>query len=351
MKKIRVLVVEDTALMRRVISDIIAEHEEIELVATARDGIDGLEKIKKYKPDVVTLDIDMPRLNGMETLRHIMSKDPVPVIMISSHTRAGSESTLKALELGAVDFIAKASKISSREAIDELSEILPQKIIAAAGASLNLIPIEKPEPLETDVKTDLLQHRAEKPRVIVAIGASTGGPNVLEAVFSAFPADLPAAVILSQHMPSGFTLSFSQRLDRLSPLLVKEAAEGDPLLKGRALVAPGGYHMIIRKGTVHLDQGPKVNYVRPSIDVMFESLVTCSQKVLAVIMTGMGKDGAMGAVTLKKYKEDSVFGAQDPASALIPGMPEALIQNVDCDFLAKPARMAAEITRKVKSML
>ncbi len=351
MKKIRVLIVEDSALMRKILSDIIKEHEELELIGTARDGQEALDKIKIVRPDVVTMDIDMPRLDGLEALRRIMKDDPLPVIMVSSHTRAGSKTTLKALDLGAVDFIAKLSRVSSEESIEELRSFLPQKIIAAASARLDLIPVQKPRPLERMGEKDLSQLRAEKAQIIVAIGASTGGPNVLEAVFSALPADLPAAVLVSQHMPPGFTLSFSQRLDRLSPLMVKEAEEGDPLLNGRALIAPGGFHMLVKKGTIHLDEGPKVNYVRPAIDVMLESLVNCGQKVLVVVMTGMGKDGAAGAAALHKYKNDTLFLAQDPATALIPGMPEALVHSAPNVRKASPGRMAAEISQYVKQLL
>ncbi len=348
MKKVRVLIVEDSAFMRRIISDIIREHSELELVGTARDGLDGLEKIKTIKPDVVTMDIDMPRLNGLETLSRVMKEFPLPVIMISTHTKAGSESTLKALDAGAVDFISKPSIGSPEETLEELKNYLPQKIIAAASAKVALMPVDKPAPVKGLVKKDISKSRLETAKIIVAIGASTGGPKALEAVFSALPANLPAAVLLSQHMPPGFTLSFSQRLDLLSPIKVKEAEEGDALFTGQALVAPGGFHMILKNGLVHLDTGPKVNYVRPSIDVMLESLADCSQKVLVVIMTGMGKDGAAGAALLKMKKKDTILLAQDPKTALIPSMPDALIKSAPCDFQAPLTRLAAEIDRCVK---
>lgn len=347
MKKVRVLIIEDSAFMRRILSDIIQQHSDLELVGTARDGLDGLEKIKKIKPDVVTMDIDMPRLDGLETLSRVMKESPLPVIMISTHTKVGSESTLKALDAGAVDFIAKPSIGAPEESLEELKNALPQKIIAAASAKVALIPQEKPVPFKTVEKKDILKSRLETAKIIVAIGASTGGPKALEAVFSALPANLPAAVLLSQHMPPGFTLSFSQRLDLLSPFNVKEAMEGDALLAGQALVAPGGFHMVVKNGLVHLDTGPKVNYVKPSIDVMLESLVGCSQKVLVVIMTGMGKDGAAGAALLKKKKKDTILLAQDPKTALIPSMPDALIKSAPCDFQAPLTRLASEIDRCV----
>lgn len=348
MKKVRVLIVEDSAFMRRILSDIIQQHSDLELVDTARDGLDGLEKIKKIKPDVVTMDIDMPRLDGLETLSRVMKESPLPVIMISTHTKVGSESTLKALDAGAVDFIAKPSIGAPEESLEELKNSLPQKIIAAASAKVALMPQEKPIPFKAVEKKEVFKGRLETAKIIVAVGASTGGPKALEAVFSALPANLPAAVLLSQHMPPGFTLSFSQRLDLLSSLGVKEAVEGDALLTGQALVAPGGFHMVVKNGLVHLDSGPKVNYVKPSIDVMLESLVECSQKILVVIMTGMGKDGAAGAAFLKKNKKDTILLAQDPKTALIPSMPDALIKSAPCDFQAPLTRLASEIDRCVK---
>lgn len=350
MKKVRVLVVDDSALMRRVIGDIIQEHPDLELAATARDGLDALGKIKSDRPDVITMDLEMPRLGGLETLHRIMSEYALPVIMLSSHTRAGNENTIKALEAGAVDFISKPVMTSPEEAIGELKAVLPQKILTASTARLNLVATARPVRVEKVERKIQPSVHAVKARVIVAIGASTGGAKALEALFSAFPADLPAAVLVSQHMPPGFTLSFSQRLDQMSSLAVKEAEEGDALLTGRALVAPGGFHLVVRGGAVHLDSGPKVNYVKPSIDVMLDSLAGCDQKVIVVIMTGMGKDGAAGAVNLKKVKNNTVVIVQDPATALIPSMPEAVLKNNICDTRVATEKMAAEIDRYVQAL-
>ncbi|MGM0652341.1 MAG: chemotaxis-specific protein-glutamate methyltransferase CheB [Bacillota bacterium] len=351
MRKIRVLVVDDSALMRRILSDIINDHNQLELVDIARDGLDALKKIKYHNPDVVTMDIDMPHLNGLETLERLMSENPVPVIMISSHTKAGSKVTMKALEKGAVDFIAKPLKIPPKESITELEMLLPQKIIVASSARVELVPVKKTPSIVRVEERELKRIRKQKAEVIVAIGASTGGTNVLEAVFNEFPADLPAAFVVSQHMPSGFTSFFADRLNRLSQMQIKEAEAGDVLFKGRALVAPGDYHMLIKKDVVALDQGPKINYVRPSIDVMLESLINCSQKVIVIIMTGMGKDGASGAAMLNEYKEDTVIMVQDPARSLISGMPEALLNSVDCDYKLAPEKIAGQITRCVKNLV
>ena len=351
MKKVKVLVVEDSAFMRQVIGDIIREHNDLDLLTTARDGLDALSKIKSFKPDVVTMDLEMPRLGGLETLKRIMSETPMPVIMISSHTSAGSESTLKALDAGAVDFIAKPDLVSSAESIDELKNVLPQKIIAASTAKVSLVT--KPQtiaPQKTEDLSDIVRQRHKTARAILAIGASTGGPKALEEVFKVLPADFPAAVLLSQHMPPGFTLSFSQRLNMISPLQVKEAKEGDSLLAGQVLIAPGGFHMAVRKGLVHLDSGPKVNYVRPSIDVMFKSLAQCEQRLMVLIMTGMGKDGAAGARILKDSKPDTIFMAQAPSTSLIPSMPDALIRSVPNVKEIPLARLAAELDRSIRAI-
>jgi two-component system, chemotaxis family, protein-glutamate methylesterase/glutaminase len=349
LKKVRVLVVEDSAFMRRIIGDIIREHPDLELMPTARDGLDAIEKIKANRPDVVTMDLEMPRLDGLETVRRIMSEDPIPVIMLSSHASTGSEFTLKALEAGAVDFISKPGPASLEESIEELKNLLTRKILAAASARLNLITAVKKTSIKTAEKASAYRGRSEISDVIVAIGASTGGPKALEAVFSVLHADLPAAVLLSQHMPPGFTFSFAQRLDLMTHLRVKEAENGDILLKGQALVAPGGFHMVCRNGSIVLDAGPKVNFVRPSIDVMLNSLIECSQRVLVVIMTGMGRDGAAGAAALKQKKKDTILIAQDPDTALIPSMPEALIKSSLCDAQVPLGRLAAEIERYIVS--
>jgi len=347
LKTVRVLVVEDSAFMRRVISDIICEHPDMDVAATAKDGVDALKKIKECKPDVITMDLEMPRMDGIQTMRRIMAETPLPVIMLSSHTGVGSESTLKALDAGAVDFITKPSMGVS---VEELKDVLPQKIIAASMARVNLITSEKTEAYKAGQQFTSYSERREMASLVIAIGASTGGPKALEAVFKGLPPDLPAAVMLSQHMPPGFTLSFAQRLDLFSPLKVKEAANGDPLLKGEALVAPGGYHLIAKKNSVHLDSGPRVNFVRPSIDVMLESLASCEQKILVVIMTGMGKDGAAGTAILKKKKSDTIVIAQDPTTALIPSMPEALIKTGLCDVQVSAERMALEIDHYARKL-
>lgn len=351
MNKIKVLVVDDSALMRKIVSDIIAEDERLTLLATARDGLDALSKIETEKPDVVTMDFDMPRLDGLETLAIIMSKNPLPVIILSSQSQAGSGVTIKALELGAVDFMPKPGAGELRGPLKDFKEVLLTKIITAAVAQVSLVAEKKPKTVFTQpfsgAVTEPVAAKSRAP-VIIALGASTGGPKALETFFSHLPADLPAVILLSQHMPPGFTQSFSERLNQISEFRVKEAEEGDRLLQGCAYVAPGNYHMVVDAGIIRLDSGPKVNYVRPAIDVMLDSLHQVSQKVLVAIFTGMGKDGASGARALKKSKSDLLIVAQDPATALIPSMPEALIKSVACDVIAPLEKLAPEISRLVR---
>lgn len=348
MTGVRVLIVDDSAFRRRVVAEIVSSHPDLEVAATARDGIDALRKIKETGPDVVTMEMDMPRPGGIEVLRRIMAENPLPVIMFSSNAASASAHILKALDAGAVDFIPRpALHVEGRgDGSDrDLRSVLPGKILEAASARVGLLGPGGLTPGAVKKKPASLKRHAEPARLIVAIGASTGGPKALEAVFSSFTGSIQAAVLISQHMPPVFTSSFAQRLDMLSPLTVKEAENGDRLINNRALIAPGGFHLIVKKGQVILDSGPRVNYVRPAVDVMLESLVDCVQKVLVVIMTGMGKDGAAGAVTLKAGKQDTVILAQDPSTAMISSMPVALIRTGVCDDRVSLDNLAVEIER------
>ena len=343
MKKIRVLVVDDSALMRRMIGDIIAEQPDMELSGVAGDGLEALAGINASKPDVVTLDLEMPHMDGFETLRNIMRRFPLPIIMVSSYTKAGSEATLKALSAGALDFIPKPAAGLESDTFTELRHILPLKIRAAAAVKPGFIKFDKKQPAPAHKYAAAQKERP--PATLIAIGASTGGPKALEVLFSAFPAELPAAILLSLHMPPGFTLSYANRLNTLSAIQVKEGAEGDNVYAGRALIAPGGYHMKLRKDRISLDTGSKVNFVRPSIDVMLDSLIDAPYKVIVVILTGMGKDGADGAANLQKYKKDTLILAQDPTTAMIPSMPEAVIKSAAVSAVLPLEKMASEILR------
>ncbi len=354
MTRVRVLIVDKSAYMRRILADIVSSHPDLEVVATAGNGPDALNKIKQTRPDVVTMDLELPCPGGLETLQRIMAESPLPVIMSSSDAASGSKSTLKALDAGAVDFILKPvfnSRDNSGGSVEDLKSVLPPKILAAASARVGLIGTGGHAPVPVNKKPVPLKGQVEPARLIIAIGASTGGPKALEAVFSSFSGNIQAAVLISQHMPPVFTSSFAQRLDMLSPLAVKEAENGDRLINNRALIAPGGFHLLVKKGQVLLGRGPRVNFVRPAVDVMLESLVDCVQKVLVVIMTGMGKDGAAGALTLKANKQDTVILAQDPSTALISSMPEALIRTGVCDNRVSLDNLAAEIERYTRVLV
>ena len=343
--KVKVLIVDDSAYMRKFLGDIVNSSDGLKLVATARDGEDALLKIKQYRPDVVTLDVEMPRLNGVETLKRIMEKTPLPVIMVSSFTRRGSEITVEALALGAVDFVAKPSQFTDNFA-RELKIELPLKIKHAAAARLDPgrhsgIVVEKHGFLPRQGGGSLFPGRAA--RFTVAIGASTGGPRALERVLKGLPADLPAAVFITQHMPPGFTRSLAERLDKVSPIKVKEAADRESIMESQAYIAPGGYHLLAEKnGSVVLSRGAPVNHVRPSADVMMKSLVEVyGSSVVGIILTGMGRDGSDGMAAIKEKGGRTIV--QDPSTAVIPSMPQAVIQRGLADKVVSLDRIAKNI--------
>ncbi|NLL21331.1 MAG: chemotaxis response regulator protein-glutamate methylesterase [Firmicutes bacterium] len=348
-RKVKVLIVDDSAYMRLFLGDIIAGSRGLELVATARDGEDALLKIKRYKPDVVTLDVEMPRLNGVETLKRIMQENPLPVIMVSSYTRKGSEITVEALALGAVDFVAKPSRFTD-DFTREFKRELPLKITHAARAHLDherpfTVPVEKSSPSlqRKDVTPLPSLSPLHTVRFVVAIGASTGGPRALEMVLKGLPADLPAAAFITQHMPPGFTRSLAERLDKVCPIKVKEAVHGEDIVESRVYLAPGGYHLLAeKKGIVSLSEAAPVNHVRPSVDVMMESLVEAyGSSVVGVILTGMGRDGSDGMAMIKEKGGRTIV--QDPATAVIPGMPEAVIRRGLADKIVPLNQIAKTI--------
>jgi two-component system chemotaxis response regulator CheB len=320
-KPVRVLVVDDSALMRKLISGILERDHSIEVVGTAVDGHFALKKIEELAPQVVTLDLEMPGLNGIETLRAIMRRSRLPVIVVSSHP-AGASTTLKALALGAFDFVAKPADIFAR--MPEIAQELIKKIHAAAqsaGIPPQLLA-ERP-PAERRLKPQPVV-----PTHIVAIGVSTGGPYALEYVFSRLPADFSGSLLVVQHMPEGFTELFAKRLDECCPIQVKEAQSGDLLVAGRALISPGNRHMKVRKlplGNVVVlaDEAP-VNGHRPSADVLFHSVAQeFGPQATAVLMTGMGEDGAVGMGAIQAAGGHTI--AQSAETCVVFGMPKAAI--------------------------
>lgn len=356
MAKARVLVVDDSAFMRKVISDMIAEDDAFEVIGTARDGLDALEKIKRLQPDVVTLDVEMPRKDGLETLREIMSTQPVPVIMLSSVTQSGAKATMEALALGAVDFVPKPSGSISLDIADVREELMT-KLKAAVGAKVQvtrprvlprtptILPPKAPQSRPMPVG-----HIAPVADVLIVIGSSTGGPKALEEVICQLPKDLSAGVLVIQHMPAGFTRSMAERLDQIASVRVKEAEEGDSVRAGVVYIAPGDYHMkVSREQVIHLEQTPPVNYVRPSIDVtMFTLPPIYSTKLIGVILTGMGKDGAEGMAKIKEA--GGVTIVQDEYTSTIYSMPRAVVESGNADFVLPIDRIGDAVVRAVRKL-
>jgi two-component system, chemotaxis family, protein-glutamate methylesterase/glutaminase len=324
-KKVRVLVVDDSALMRKLIPQMLEREPSIEVVGTAMDGTFCLKKIEELQPHVITLDLQMPGMNGIDTLKEIMRRNPLPVIVVSSHSTEGASVTFKALGLGAFDFVTKPQDASTHMA--ETASELIAKIKAAAnckvvrpGSVRNVTRVEK-------ISTGKV---APPPSRLVAIGISTGGPQALEYLLAQLPADFPGAIVVVQHMPEGFTDMFARRLDELCSLRVKEAQSGDALQAGRVLICPGSRHIKVKRlgmgDIVVLNDDERVNGHRPSVDVLFHSVAEeFGSKACAVIMTGMGDDGAEGLGAIKKA--GGVTIAQNEESCVVYGMPKAAIER------------------------
>lgn len=317
MKRIRVLTVDDSALMRNILSAVLNQQPDMEMVGTAPDPLIAREMIKQLNPDVLTLDIDMPKMDGLEFLSRLMRLRPMPVVMISSMTTRGSKATMAALEHGAVDFLAKPDQRIAGN-LELWGVQVAEKIRIAAKAKLGR---------QAEVASPILRGITVDPQSIVAIGSSTGGTEALRQVLTPLPASVPG-IVIAQHMPAGFTRSFAQRLDSLCQIKVHEADDGDPVLPGTALIAPGDKHMeIVRHGkgyAVRLTDAPPVNRHRPSVDVLFNSVAQLvGAHASAAILTGMGADGARGLLALR---ESGAFTlAQSEASCVVFGMPREAI--------------------------
>ncbi|MDH5667612.1 MAG: chemotaxis response regulator protein-glutamate methylesterase [Nitrospira sp.] len=326
MGKIRVLTVDDSALMRQVLATLLSQDPDIEVVGAAPDPYIAREKIKALNPDVLTLDVEMPKMDGLTFLEKLMRAHPLPVVMVSSLTEAGCETTLRALELGAVDFITKP-KIDMREGMEEVARDLIAKIKAAASAKVKRGVSggeHETRPLARMSKSAMIKTTD----TIIAIGSSTGGTEAVKDILVTLPPNTPP-ILITQHMPERFTRTWADRMNSLCRISVKEAEHGDSVLPGHALVAPGNYHMtLVRSGaryTVHLNQDPPVNRHRPSVDVMFDSVARyAGTNSVGVILTGMGGDGAKGLMGMKKAGAATI--AQDEASCVVFGMPKEAIK-------------------------
>ena len=324
--KVRVLVIDDSALMRKLIPKILSRDSEIEVVGTAMDGNFGLKKIEELRPDVVTLDLEMPRMDGMETLRQLTRKHRLPVIVVSAHSVNGAAATFKALSLGAFDFVPKPFD-ASQARMDGISEQLTAKVKAAAHFGIPHNRLSVPEDFRAQKP---LQRPKQAPSKVVAIGISTGGPNALQYLLSQLPGNFFGAIVVVQHMPEGFTELFARRLHECCAIDVKEARAGDVLLAGRALICPGNRHIRVKRmpmgDVVLLGDDEKVKGHRPSVNVLFHSLAhEFGANGVALLMTGMGEDGAEGLGEVKTAGGLTV--AQDEHSCVVFGMPKAAIER------------------------
>jgi two-component system chemotaxis response regulator CheB len=321
-KMIRVLIVDDSAVVRKVITEELSRFQDIEVVGTAVDPYVARDKIVKLRPDVITLDLEMPRMDGLSFLAKLMKHYPMPVVVLSSLTPKNSENALRALDLGAVDVLCKPGAAHSTK---DISQSLVQAIRAAASVRINVNPVTPNSPIATAQLSNLLAQTTHK---VVAIGASTGGTKAIEMVLSSMPATAPGVVVV-QHMPQNFTTSFAKRLNEICQMEVREARDNDCVVSGTALIAPGNRHMLLnRKGgsyLVNIKNGPRVHYQRPSVDVLFQSVAkNAGRNAVGVLLTGMGVDGAKGLLAMRQNGANTI--AQDEKTCVVFGMPKEAIR-------------------------
>lgn len=351
MKKIRVLVVDDTAVMRKLVSEVIERDPDLEVAAVASNGKIGLQRVPQVNPDVITLDVEMPEINGIEMVRELRKKYPkLPVIMLSSHTLRGAEATLEALQAGANDYVAKPSTSGGFQAtLEELKrELLPR--IKQHYYSASEISVSTRSTVAVSAKRPLVKKSGQVD--VVAIGVSTGGPTALSEVFSAFKEPLSVPVVIVQHMPPLFTKALAERLDRYSALRVCEGEHGQVLQPGHAYIAPGGKHMETRRSGTRIElvlhEGPQENSCRPAVDVLFRSVAkTYGGSTLAVVLTGMGRDGLLGVREICDLGGIAI--AQDKATSVVWGMPSFLVNEGLVERGTPLQDVASEIERHVSS--
>jgi two-component system chemotaxis response regulator CheB len=354
MNRIKALVVDDSAYNRLAVSQMLTSGG-VEVVGTARDGVDAIAKALRLMPDVITLDLEMPTMDGFTFLRLLMKERPTPVLVLSS--RSDSRSVFRALELGAVDFIAKPEARISKS-IESVRDELVAKVqailnleMAKVKSTMDLLAVEKAAP--TPRKEDEVPLE-KSPIEVVAVASSTGGPPAIQAILSALPSDFAAAIVITQHMPPGFTKSFAERLNKLCPLVVTEAANGDRIVPGSVLIAPGGFHLIVRRDRTGLfseltSKSAEDKYV-PSADRMMVSVAeSCGPTALGVVLTGMGKDGAEGILAIKKRKGQCL--AESEESAVIFGMPNEAIRTGAVDKVLPLGGMAEEISLRCRPVV
>jgi two-component system chemotaxis response regulator CheB len=330
---IRVMIVDDSIFVRQVLGKLIGNDPDLQVVGAAKDGVDALQLAKEIKPDVITLDYEMPRMNGLEFLKHLMEEEPTPVVMVSSYTKEGAEITIQAFDLGAVDFVTKLTKTDPEQAFNSAELIQKIKIAAAS----NIKALKKPLPA---TKKKSAAHPPKPTRQLqslelLVIGTSTGGPRALHQLLPQFTEDFPLPIIVAQHMPAGFTGVFANRLNLYCPLEVKEAATGDAVKPGRILIAPSGMQTKILhdKKSLVVEITEEADFVfKPSIDYLLQSVaVCCKEKVIAVLLTGMGWDGAKSLKELHRLGARTIVEAE--SSCIVFGMPRTAIEMGAAEFV------------------
>jgi two-component system, chemotaxis family, protein-glutamate methylesterase/glutaminase len=350
MEQIRVMVVDDSVVVRKIVTDVLSEDPMINVVGTAPNGRLAVAKLEQLKPDLVTMDIEMPEMNGIEAVRAIRAtRSRVPIIMFSTLTERGASATLDALSAGANDYVTKPANVGSvAQSMESVRQQLVPKIKALTGRPMTSSLAAAPVAAPVAVRPPVARTAAPKEPAVLVIGSSTGGPEALTKVLPLLPASLPVPVLLVQHMPPVFTRQFAQRLDRLCPLTVVEATDGTPLTPGTVHIAPGDFHLTIgTSGAARrtaLNQAPPENFCRPAVDVLFRSAVAAyGGAVLGVVLTGMGSDGRIGAGQIRDAGGTVVV--QDQATSVVWGMPGAVAQAGFADEVLPLGRVAEAITR------
>lgn len=397
---IRVVIADDSAFMRKVISDLLTKTPDFQVIGTARNGREAVELVAREKPDLLTLDINMPVMDGLQALQVIMKKCPVPVLMFSSLTKKDADETIKALELGAVDFLCKAGGSISR--IDNIEDDIIEKCRSVASVGIgktkniqnifqkkqeasnlrrinifenkgydhNTSPTGKPTGISTSHGYASILPKHENPLLkpkhatsfynsaaggsavkLVVLGTSTGGPRALQQVIPKLPANMPCGMVVVQHMPPGFTKSLAERLNSMSQVTVKEAEQGDIILPGHVYIAPGGYHLTVRgnanKREISLNQDPPLASHRPAVDIMFDSVVKYGSEVISVILTGMGCDGAAGMKKIKKAGGYVIAEAEE--TCVVYGMPKSVVEAGIADEVLPIGQIADAIVKKIRN--
>lgn len=351
--KLKALVVDDSAFMRILISDLLNSDPELEVIGVAKNGEEAVAKARSLSPDVITMDVEMPKMNGIEAVKQIMKEKKTPIIMVSGITKKNADVTLDALANGAFDFVTKPSGTLSLD-IEKVKDELIAKIKAAC-ASTGKIGLGRDQLQDAKTPIHFYARTGTKPaepgrisRKVIVIGSSTGGPKSLDELFSTLPDGIPAGMLVVQHMPPYFTRSLAERLDSHSGVHVKEAEDGDRITDGFCLVAPGDYHMTVNSRMVHMNQEQRVNAVRPSVDVTMQTVAkTYGSNVVGVILTGMGKDGAVGMKAIKDNGGKTI--ACDEKTSIIFGMPKEAIKLGCIDKVVPLHAIAGEIVKSIRS--